>query len=206
MTDTKLKGLTTELQCQLYFTQLGYNVSVPLGEDCKYDFILDVNSKLLRIQVKTCTIEKTGLTFSCKSIYLLKSRVAYGFYTKEDIDFFCTFYQDKCYLIPVEICGKSSKKLSFKKEEGVLQNNFYLYDYEAEEILDKIKKNLPYYEIKKYKIGQYSLEGKLIQIFNSCQEAYVSLGKQKTSTSISRCINQKRKTAYGYIWKIIETE
>jgi hypothetical protein len=31
MNENKQKGLLTELQCQAYFTQLGYNVSVPLG-------------------------------------------------------------------------------------------------------------------------------------------------------------------------------
>ena len=49
MNETKRKGLTTELQCQLYFTELGYNVSVPLGEDCKYDMIVDFNGILKRI-------------------------------------------------------------------------------------------------------------------------------------------------------------
>ena len=49
MTESKIKGLTTELQCQLFFTSLGYNVSVPLGEDCKYDFIVDIDGQLLRI-------------------------------------------------------------------------------------------------------------------------------------------------------------
>ena len=39
MNEQKIKGLTTELQCQTYFTQKGYNVSVPLGEDCRYDRI-----------------------------------------------------------------------------------------------------------------------------------------------------------------------
>ena len=47
MVETKIKGLTTELLCQAYLTSLGYNISIPIGEDCRYDMILDLNGKLL---------------------------------------------------------------------------------------------------------------------------------------------------------------
>jgi len=42
MTETKAKGLTNELLCEAYLTSLGYNVSIPLGEECRYDLILDI--------------------------------------------------------------------------------------------------------------------------------------------------------------------
>ena len=40
MNEQKIKGLTTELQCQTYFTQKGYNVSVSLREYFRYDLIV----------------------------------------------------------------------------------------------------------------------------------------------------------------------
>ena len=46
MVNSKAKGITTELLCQAYLSSLGYNVSVPIGEDCRYDMILDVDGKL----------------------------------------------------------------------------------------------------------------------------------------------------------------
>ena len=49
MNEIKQQGLTTELQCQLFFTELGYNVSIPLGEDCRYDMIVDFDGILCRI-------------------------------------------------------------------------------------------------------------------------------------------------------------
>lgn len=55
MNESKIKGLTTELKVQAYLTELGYNVSIPLGEDCRYDLILDIDNLLLRVQIKTCT-------------------------------------------------------------------------------------------------------------------------------------------------------
>ena len=67
MNEQKIKGLTTELQCQTYFTQKGYNVSVPLGEDCRYDLIVDIEGILIRVQVKTCSIQPTGIKIPCRS-------------------------------------------------------------------------------------------------------------------------------------------
>ena len=203
MNQTKIKGLTTELQSETYFTQLGYNVSVPLGEDCKYDFILDYHSKLLRIQIKTCKEEKTGITFSCQTSYLLSSRSVWNTYTKEEIDLFCTYYKNMCYLVPVELCGTKTKKLCFEKSDSPFKDYFYLQDYEAEKILKLIEDNYSFSK-KEYKIRQYSLEGELIQTFNSCGEATRFFNKPKNNTQISRCVKGERKTAFGYVWKIVE--
>lgn len=203
MTERKLKGLTTELQSQLYFTQLGYNVSVPLGEDCKYDFIVDVESKLLRVQAKSCVEDKTGISFSCKSTYLLSSRSYENFYMKEDIDFFCTSYKNICYLVPIELCGTGAKKLLFEKSNTPLNNTLWIQDYEASKILELVKTNHIFIK-KEYKIRQYSLEGELIQTFNSCGEATRFFNKPKNNAQISRCVKGERKTAFGYIWKIVE--
>ena len=90
MTDSKRKGLVTELQCQTYLTNLGFNVSVPLGEDCSYDLILDIEGLLLRIQVKTCQIESNGITFRTKSSYLTSAGTKVKHYSEENIDFFAT--------------------------------------------------------------------------------------------------------------------
>jgi hypothetical protein len=46
---TKQKGNLTELQCLSAFCALGCNVSIPYGDNSKYDFIADVNGKLLKI-------------------------------------------------------------------------------------------------------------------------------------------------------------
>ena len=99
MNETKIKGLTTELQCQLFFTSLGYNVSIPLGEDCKYDLIVDIENELYKIQVKTCHEEENGIEFRTKSSYLTSNGTVSNGYSKKDIDFFATFYQNECYLI-----------------------------------------------------------------------------------------------------------
>lgn len=196
MNETKIKGLTTELQCQLFFTSLGYNVSIPLGEDCKYDLIVDIGNELYKIQVKTCHKEENGIGFSTKSSYLTSGGIVSNGYSEKDIDFFATFYQNECYLIPVEQCGSSSKKLLFEQKTGVA----FIDDYKAKSIIQKIINEEKMPNGGEYKIMQYDLNNNFIQSFSSYIEAARSLGKTK-SAHIGQCVRGERKTAYGFIWR-----
>ena len=53
-------------------------------------------------------------------------------------------------------------------------------------------------------IAQYSLEGKLIEIFLSAKLAQDKTGTD--SSSIIKCCRGKQKTAKGFLWKYIEVE
>ena len=46
------KGFIAETKVILRATELGYMVSRPLRDDCRYDLILDKDGKLKRVQVK----------------------------------------------------------------------------------------------------------------------------------------------------------
>ena len=53
-----------------------------------------------------------------------------------------------------------------------------------------------------YKIAQYDLEHNLLNLFDTCTEAMLFLGKNpKRPGQIGSVIRGERKTAYGYIWK-----
>ena len=67
---TKEKGNLTELLCLCEFAKLGIKVSIPYGEDCKYDFIIDIYGHLLKIQCKTShkLENQEGFTFKCESV------------------------------------------------------------------------------------------------------------------------------------------
>lgn len=109
--DTKQKGNLTELQCITACYELGYNVSIPYGENSRYDFILDLNGKLLRIQVKSSHLKKNlknpnnAISFACRSSNTNASGNTYHRYTKEQIDYFATYWNGKCYLVPVNECS-----------------------------------------------------------------------------------------------------
>lgn len=50
---TKSKGNITELTCLIGFMSMGFDCSIPYGDNSKYDIIVDVGDELLRVQCKS---------------------------------------------------------------------------------------------------------------------------------------------------------
>lgn len=135
---TNQKGLITEMSVALYLIKMGYQVSQPLNVDCKYDLLLDVNNKILKLQVKTSHLSNTtknSIQFNCRSITGRKAnnQLKTSLYTKDDIDYFATIWNEQLYLIPVEHCS-ATKTLHLSKENG-RSTYAYAEDYKAEEVL-----------------------------------------------------------------------
>lgn len=99
---SKIKGDSNEIKCILAFIQLGWKVSIPYGEDSRYDLIVDRGNDLIRVQCKSCTLKDNKLTMWCMSNNKK--------YQESDLDYFATTYKNKCYLIPF----KSQKCMSFR--------------------------------------------------------------------------------------------
>ena len=141
--NSKQKGNLTELQSISAFYELGYQVSIPYGENSRYDFIADIDGKLIKIQCKTAReIDEGAIEFSCRSVRVNSHSCIERQYTKEEIDFFCTYWKGKCYLVPVEEVSVA-KKLRFippknKQKIGIS----YAKDYELSMQLEKIKEKL----------------------------------------------------------------
>ena len=138
--DTNTIGKLTELKVLTYITELGYSVSIPFGDKDRYDQIWDINGKLLRVQIKTSrwkTEQQKSIIFSCKTSYARSSGVRQHVYTKDDIDFFATYWNNKVYLIPVEECS-SEKTLWFEKPSNGCTRCRFAKDYEVEEVLKRI--------------------------------------------------------------------
>lgn len=211
MNDTQRKGKTTELQCQLWFIQHGYNVYIPISEDSRADLIVNINNVLYRIQVKTCRLNQsnTGITFSCSSMRMNHSQGNIKIpYDEKDVDFFMTYYENKCYLIPLEICGKGEKVLCFNKSRSTIS---LMEDYEAEKVLLLLEKN----EFKPLIDMSRKVSGIKVKAFNkdtkeeiaeyeSFCEAARKIGKPDGASHIQQAARGQRKTAYGYIWRITE--
>ena len=129
---TKQKGDLTELQCITACYEMGYNVSIPWGENTRYDFILDVDNQLYKIQCKTCHEIQDGraVEFACATTHKNRSFCARSSYTKKEIDYFATFYKGECYFIPIEECGGKSKTLRvLPPKNGQTKDIYYLKDY-----------------------------------------------------------------------------
>ena len=139
---TKQKGNITELQCATAFIQAGFKVSIPYGEDCKYDMIIDDENHLYRIQCKTSkALENSsdGFKFKTKSVVITTRGAKESRYTKNEIDFFATVYEGQCYLIPVEECG-TEKVLRFHyPPTGQKKNISLAEDYILENIIKRFE-------------------------------------------------------------------
>ena len=140
MLNSKQKGNLTELQCITAFYELGYSVSIPYGENSRYDIIADIYGHLLRIQIKTSSplkgAEDEAFVFSCRSTRVNTQGNISRKYTANEIDFFATFYRGKCYLIPVSECS-TEKTLRFVAPKGKSNVNLAA-NYELQKQLDTI--------------------------------------------------------------------
>lgn len=138
MHEKEIKGIETELSCQTEFIKRGINVSVPVSAYCKYDFIADIDGNLKKIQVKTARKRTTGFMISTLSTHLTSNGARKNTYTEKEIDYFCTIYENQCYLIPVkEVIGRSQFTLTLFPDKRV--NNYlimhaknYTLDYQIE--------------------------------------------------------------------------
>lgn len=144
MKNTKKVGNLTELQCATRLYELGCAVSIPFGNSEKYDLIIDWNNKLYKVQVKHANLHldedenKDYITFECR----WQSHNTQGYkqiqYTAEDTDFFATYFENECYLIPQIECS-NVKTLRIKPPKNNQKKGIsFLEDYKAMEVLKQL--------------------------------------------------------------------
>lgn len=139
--NSKQIGNITEVQIMLSFLQQGINVLSPYGDCERYDFVVEINKKFYRIQVKTAKVseDETKLTFNTASTHYTDGKRVHHTYTKEDIDYFATFYNNQAYLIPVEEAVSREKSLRFlPAKNGQTRGVTWAKDYQLEEVVKKL--------------------------------------------------------------------
>lgn len=130
---TQQKGAVTELQVAAYIMGLGYNVSKPLSQDSKYDLVVDVGGRFIRVQVKTSRKDsEDSIAFSCRTTTTNVKNCKSVKYTSHDVDYFATFWDGIAYLIPVSEC-LTQKNLHLKNTGR--KDWSYIGDYEAQCII-----------------------------------------------------------------------
>lgn len=111
MDNTKKLGLLGELKAQYDFIRAGYNVSIPLGDYCPYDLLIQKDDVILRVQVKTCEKITNGkIEFKIKSHNYYVDKV----YTTKDADYFYLYCleNEQSYLYPIE--GSNNRSISIR--------------------------------------------------------------------------------------------
>jgi hypothetical protein len=100
---TDQKGAIAEACVTAVAVKLGVDVYKPVAEGGRYDLILDLGCKLLRVQCKWAARRKGALVVSCQS----SRRTADGFirryYTPDEVDAIAAYSLefDRCFLIPI---------------------------------------------------------------------------------------------------------
>lgn len=114
------------LACSIFMLgKLGYTVSIPLTDSQDYDLIVEIDSKLCKVQVKTSRYKEHGN-------YVVSLRTNGGNMTgakkakkmnKQYIDYLFVLVEDgTCYFIPsCEIVGDSSITLYKGYEEFIIK-------------------------------------------------------------------------------------
>ena len=140
MLNSKQIGNITEVGCMLEFLKLGYNVLQPYGDCERYDFIADINGNFYKIQCKTCKIGKTKdyIEFDCRSSHRVGGKCVNEKYTAEDCDFFATYYNNVCYLVPQKECLTAKSLRLIKPKNNQFQNINFAEDYELNNIINTL--------------------------------------------------------------------
>jgi len=94
--DTKLKGDITEQSVLLFALKMGWGVSKPIGDRLPYDLILDVDGKLVRIQVKSAWLDtvKQNYVVDNRRTKTNRRQMVRSLYSVEDFDFALVYIDD----------------------------------------------------------------------------------------------------------------
>ena len=140
MNNSKMIGTMTELRIMLDFIGLGYSVSAPYGDCDRYDFIADVNGRLLRIQCKTARLfreEAIDVEFR-RTFYRRGGDHRLITYQLGEVDYFATWHNGQTYLIPFEE-GRVKIRLRFTPPMISYEGVHWAVDYEIEKVLEELK-------------------------------------------------------------------
>lgn len=183
MNITNQLGQLTELWCQIDFCERGIVLSQPTNPSSRYDFIAEINNKLYRIQCKTAHLEpndRISITVQSKNWNNGELHNYIG-----EIDYFYTHWENKGYLIPIEVCTEKNKSkfLRLGEEKQYHSNNInalYAKNYEIDIILDSIDKDISNNRITIETAIRRNNTDKTNIKYNSCQDCGSPIGKTAT--------------------------
>ena len=128
-------GIITELKCQIWLIEQGYNICIPIGNYQKYDIVIEKNNKFYKIQCKHASETKNGFMVRTKFQKRQNGKVIKKKYTPNDIDFFMTEFKGKYYLFP----PFETQETKFWTVPSRLKNaSKQAQNFKAEDVLNKL--------------------------------------------------------------------
>jgi len=121
--NTKDKGDISEQKIILDLIQSGYSVSQPVGDNDRYDLILDVGGELYRVQVKTARVDGNSIVFRCDSTYYGKDGSVKSQYTNEQIDMFAAYCPETKDIVYVDVDDAPKTAMRLREESDSARSN-----------------------------------------------------------------------------------
>jgi hypothetical protein len=133
-------GEISEQTAALEFLKLGYMVSKPLVQSSKYDFVVEINHVLYKIQVKTGQLKENAyIQFATSTSHTNTKGTINLSYTKDDVDFFVVVYNNDCYMVPINRCSKRNQRLRLvPTNNGQIDGITFAKDYILKDIVQKL--------------------------------------------------------------------
>lgn len=138
--NSKDKGNIGESIVLAEFVKRGIQVSIPFGDNARYDLIAEFNGKLNKIQVKYCNQLSTTGSVSCPCASSTNHTTNKHLSTYEnDVDYICFYLAcwDIVTIVPIEQIG-TKKTISFRLDKPKTTNQFNINlveDYSFDKIL-----------------------------------------------------------------------
>lgn len=135
MTETNKKGYITELQVISKLLEYG-DVSIPYGNNSRYDCILDYNGKLLKIQIKTARkLDENRFFIPTLNTQTNRNVLKKKKYSPNDVDYIASIYEGQVYLIPL-LKQMTGITLSYNYPENGLKKLIHIAEnFKIENIL-----------------------------------------------------------------------
>jgi hypothetical protein len=118
--NSKQKGSIAEISFIAECVKRNWTISIPYGDNCRYDCIIDRGRGLERIQIKSSTYEekKNRIVSFTRRIYNNQKGSICNIYTREEIDGFVIYSPElnTFYYIPIEEQEQASISLRINRD------------------------------------------------------------------------------------------
>ena len=116
--DTKLKADIAEFAVIQALLRRGFSVLKPIGDRLPYDLAVDVNGKLLRIQVKSAWYYNGNYTVDTRRTKTNRRRMVRSRYSKSDFDLAIVYIDklDTFYVMPVSVFSSYKSGIALVEE------------------------------------------------------------------------------------------
>ena len=122
-------GDITEQKFILYCLEKEIPVCKPVGNNLPYDFIIEYNNQLLKIQIKTARLNKDNndvIIFNTRSCSKNYNEITTSDYVGK-IDYFATEWNNNWYFIPIEKASTGEHRIYLGEKPKPNQHSYKNY-------------------------------------------------------------------------------